>query len=219
MTEDDVKFVSKIMRLGLVQSPCLELGCGYKEGVALKDLLIKAGIEHVGSDMIGGPKVDYVVNFENNDITIERSFPGRPCFGTALALNVLEHTFEPIKVLDNVLSILRPGGSCVIVTPAVWPIHDYPKDCCRLLPNFYQEYCKSRKLRLLGDCFEYVGKGKISEFCEKGNLRFPPPSTSKFSEMKSRIIHKLFNTTGKQALFPSHVAIGCVIEKPGGIAT
>jgi 2-polyprenyl-3-methyl-5-hydroxy-6-metoxy-1,4-benzoquinol methylase len=49
-------------------------------------------------------------------------------FGTILILNVLEHTFEPVRILDNALSLLGPHGALAVLTPAIWPLHDLPMD-------------------------------------------------------------------------------------------
>jgi SAM-dependent methyltransferase len=215
MTNDDVMYVEKVLSEGLVQSPCLELGVGYEEGFILKNLLLKSKMDYVGTDMVTSPAVDYVVDFEEEFSQVQQKLPQAGEFGTAFVLNVLEHTFEPVKVLDNVMNTLRPGGTCVVVTPAVWTLHSYPYDCCRLLPNFYEEYCKRRSLELITDSFEYVGgKGTVHENQDANGYRFPKPGANQFQYWVSKTIHKLFNTTGRDMFFTSHIAVGAVIRKP-----
>ena len=213
MTHDDVVYVEKVLSEGLIKSPCLELGVGYEEGYIMKDVLVKAGVAYIGTDMIAGPAVDYVVDFEADFDVVQQKLPNSGEFGTVLVLNVLEHTFEPVRILDNVFKVLRPGGYCVSITPAVWPLHSYPYDCCRLLPNFYEEYCKRRSLELIEPYFEYVGKGSVRDGSAEG-YNFPKPGNNDAQLLKSRIIHKVFNTTGRGMFFPSHIAIGCVMRKP-----
>lgn len=214
MIADDVIYFKKILADGLIQPPCLELGVGYESDFILKNVVKAAGIEYVGTDMVPGPAVDYVVNFEEDNNTVQKNLSRAGEYGSVLVLNVLEHTFEPIKVLDNVFEVLRPGGICVIVTPAVWPLHSFPYDCCRLLPNFYEEYCKRRSLELLENYFEYVGKGKVRGDDAPEGYKFPEPGRSKAQLLKSRIVHKVFDTSARTMFFPSHIAIGVVIRKP-----
>lgn len=215
MTNDDVQYVEKVLAAELVYSPCLELGVGYEEGFILKNLLLKAGKTYVGTDMVAGPAVDYVVDFEADSAKVQQKLPQAGEFGTAFVLNVLEHTFEPTRVLDNVIATLRPGGTCVMVTPAVWTLHSYPYDCYRLLPNFYEQYCNRRSLELIPSFFEYVGnKGSIYENKDDKGYAFPRPSENNFEYWKSKLIHKLFNTTGREMFFTSHIAIGAVVRKP-----
>ena len=104
--------------------------------------------------------MDFVADFERaEDMAVfDRTAP----FGTILILNVLEHTFNPLQVLDNARALLKPGGALVVLTPAVWPLHNYPFDAWRILPDFYTEYARRRGMRLLAAHFEYVGFGDVS---------------------------------------------------------
>jgi SAM-dependent methyltransferase len=86
--------------------------------------------------------------------------------GSVLLANVLEHTFDPIRALDRACGIMRPGGTCIIITPAVWPLHEFPMDCWRLMPSFYMEYARRRNQNLLQDTFRYVGCGLVSSFVD-----------------------------------------------------
>ncbi len=44
---------------------------------------------------------------------------------------VLEHVRRPRKALENVHSLLRPGGTALVATPFLIKIHDAPIDCTR----------------------------------------------------------------------------------------
>lgn len=128
---------------------------------------------------------------------------------------MLEHTFEPLQVLDNIFSLLVAGGTCVVVAPAVWPLHDYPMDCYRLNPNFYEQYARRRGVHLEEQLFEYVGRGKVRDFQDgAGRYALPPPTPSLLKGLRSKVVHRLFDTSGRGMFFPSQVGIGCVLRKP-----
>ena len=212
MVEQDVDFIKRCLGANLIRSPCLELGVGYG-GPNNKVLIQDAGIEYVGTDLVANESVDVCVNFEDSSEKVEAAL-AHAKYGSALALNVLEHTFDPIRVLDNIINILRPSGTCVIITPTVWPLLDYPFDCWRINPNFYEEYCKRRSLTLLDDYFEYVGMHKVKDNTDiNGKYVLPAPSRSKFKMLRSRVVHQLFNTVGRGMMFPSCVATSVVIKK------
>lgn len=211
MTSADEVYIKKLLKNGVIQSPCLELGSVVTE-MSLRRQITEAGIEWFGTDIISGENVDYVADFESVS-SVCRNFQ-KQRFRSVLVLNVLEHVFEPIKLLDNVFGILEVGGNCVISTPAVWPLHQYPLDYWRINPDFYKEYCRKRGLELLSDYFEYIGLAAVSHY--KNNLEhyeLPPPQESKSARTWSRFIHRLFNTNGRGIHFPSHVAVGAVIRK------
>jgi SAM-dependent methyltransferase len=212
MTNDDIDYIAKLLGAGMIQSPCLELGASYG-GFTSKALIERAGIEYRATDMTPGRDLDYVADFERPVQDVRDVFQKNQEFGSALVLNVLEHTFDPIQVLDNVFELLRDGGTCIIVTPAIWPLHTYPYDCYRLLPNFYEEYCKRRSVELIPEFFEYVGKGSVRTESTDAGYAFPSPGRNKAHFFFSRVVHKLFNTFGRGMMFPSHVAVGAVMRK------
>lgn len=212
MTEFDVKYITRLIEAKLIQSPCLEIGVGFEEWDNKKHLTA-SGIEYFGADMIKGPDVDYVIDFESDNSIIEKVFSGRR-FNTVVAFSVLEHTFEPIKVMDNIISILNPGGICIIVAPSVWPIHNCPIDTYRFSPNFFEKYCQSRSLYLNREYFEFLRYGKVDLYKDPyDGYRYPACAKSAFHLKWSRVIHRLFNTSGRGVAFQSYIAMGVVIRK------
>lgn len=215
MVPADLEFIHKILNDGLINSPCLELGTGY-EGETCRELIVNHGIQYFGTDMKKGERVDFVANFEDPPNKLSTVFKNIGGFSTILALNVLEHTFNPIRVLDNIVNLLVPNGICILVTPVVWSLHDFPYDCWRINPNFYEEYCRRNKLQLIDDYFEYVGFCKVRESKDfDSNYQYPKPwhSQSKLKVLFSRTVHKLFNTHGRGMFMPSHFSVGVVIRK------
>jgi SAM-dependent methyltransferase len=212
MTEDDTKWIQQILASNVLNGPVLELGVGYG-GSTCRNLIESAGLSYFGTDMEKSPAVDFVADFERSEDM--RVFQQKAPFGTVLILNVLEHTFDPIRILDNAVSLLQSGGKCVVLTPSIWPLHNYPMDAWRILPNMYEEFAKRRGLTLDKRFFDYPGYGAVSNFhIADGSYSYPPPCHDSTRLYWSRVIHKLFNTCGRAMFHPSHVAVGALFEKP-----
>lgn len=211
MVLEDSEYIKDMLKMGLIQSPCLELGVGY-EGLNNKQLIVTSGMSYIGTDMVTGSNVDFVVNFEDPSDKFIENYKNH--FGTVLILNVLEHTFDPIRVLNNVFSIIKHNGTCVIITPTVWPLHSYPYDYWRINPDFYESYSKINNYSIIKESFKYIGKHSVDRNLSiDGKYTLPSPTNTKIKYLFSKVIHKLFNTFGRSMIFPSHVATGVVIKK------
>jgi len=211
MVGRDFEYIQKLLDLGVIRSPVLDLGVGGAgEAHNCKKLVENAKLSYFGTDICDGNDVDIIANFEDST-DVKNKFKEK--FGSILILNVLEHTFDPIRILDNAFTILKPGGVCVIITPTVWPLHDFPIDCFRVNPNFYEEYCKRRSLVLMEDYFEYVGFHNVRSNMDNNSYVLPQPAGQdmKYS-VYSKAIHKLFNTYGRSMSCASHIAVGAVIR-------
>jgi SAM-dependent methyltransferase len=209
MVGPDLEFVAQLLRLNVIGGPVLELGTGYG-GATCRDLIKNAGLTYFGTDLEPGDGVDFAANFERReDMAV---FKAIMPFKTVLILNVLEHTFDPIQVLDNARSLLAPGGALVVLTPAVWPLHSYPFDVWRILPDFYREYAKRRGMRLDDQHFVFAGFGPVTAFTDTaGAPSFPPPTAGRWRLLFGRAVHKCFNTFGRSMFQPSHAAVGAVL--------
>lgn len=214
MTEPDLDYIKLLLQSGIIAGPVLELGAGYG-GNTCRSLIEGAGFVYEPTDMFPADGVQYVADFSDKQ-NVAQIFGGRQ-YSTVLVLSILEHTFDPLTILDNALALVEQGGKLVVITPAVWSLHNYPIDCNRLLPNWYERYSETRACTLLPDYFHYVGFGKVREFIDhKGNYQFPPPApTSGLKALWSRSIHKVFNTYGRGMAFPCQIAIGAVIQNTG----
>src|SRR5271166_5410836 len=173
MVSADLAYVRRLIEDNIVSGPVLEVGAGYG-GFTSRSIIEAAGLRYYGTDMAHGEGVDYKADFERpEDMAVFQ--PIAP-LGSVLILNVLEHVFDPIKILDNAAALVRPGGSMVVLTPAVWPLHNFPMDAWRILPNFYEEYAKRRGLKLLERYFDYIGFGPVASYRNPDlTYSFPPP--------------------------------------------
>lgn len=210
MTNEDIEFVQRLLVCGIIRGPVLELGAGYG-GETSREMVERAGLEYQTTDVCTGPGVDYVADFEADSCL--SSFPHRN-FGTVLVLNVLEHVFAPIEVLDNSVKLTRPGGTVIVITPCMWPVHNYPRDYQRLLPDWYITYAERRQnVRLVQSWFEFMGRGPISKFARGEEHHLPSPWRTALASIYSRAVHKCFNTSGRGHWTSTHSAIGAVFHK------
>ena len=210
MTENDLAYMRRLVTSGVLKDPVLELGAGYG-GMTCRELVCGTGLRYHTVDLQAGTGVDFVADMEceANLHVFDQAKP----FGSILILNVLEHTFEPLAVLDNCLSLLAPGGNLVVLTPCVWPLHFYPHDTLRLNPDFYVEYARRRQLEVAPEHFQFVGYGPVQDFHDAAGGRYPPPTMSRGGRIWSKIIHELAHTCGRKQHFPNRLAVAAVLTK------
>lgn len=48
-----------------------------------------------------------------------------------LCTEVIEHCHDPQKAVNEMMRVLKPGGTCVLTTRFMFPIHDFPHDYWR----------------------------------------------------------------------------------------
>jgi len=115
-----------------------------------KPVVVAAGLDYTGCDLEPGPGVDVVVDITADFALVDAAFAARR-FDLVMSLNTLEHVFEPLKALDNMLALVRPGGFLLVVAPCVWQPHPWPSDFYRLLPDFFTKYAETRGLSVVED--------------------------------------------------------------------
>lgn len=223
MTGNDRLFFQHCYQLRLVRSPLLEIGAAkVQSGIQnICDLARSLGIDSVvGVDLCEGPGVDFIFDFSIDSVNFSKTW-SRGFFSTVAIFNVLEHTFDPLVVLQNALNIVEPGGTVLVVTPAIWPIHNYPADYVRLLPNWYEEFAKRNGITLVPDTFCWLsefGITRIHNLVMDKNYVFPSflnlgKASSSWRYWISRIVHRVFNTYGRSHSF-THNAIGAAFHVP-----
>ena len=89
----------------------------------------------VGIDMRDGPGVDKVIR--GNEIKLHWN---ESTFDTVVCLNTLEHDDRFWETLEQMKTVLRPGGYMAIITPTInFPIHDHPADYFRFTEQAYRD--------------------------------------------------------------------------------
>ena len=91
------------------------------------------GANYVGVDISAGTNVDIVLDFSESNICDSRGWESK--FDLAICCSMLEHTFTPWKVADNITKAVKPGGHAYISVPFVWRFHGYPSDYWRFSPE------------------------------------------------------------------------------------
>jgi SAM-dependent methyltransferase len=79
-------------------------------------------------DVVETPIVDIVCDAEN------MSLPDSS-YDLVICTQVLEHTQRPQKIVDECHRVLRPGGTFLLSVPSIFPVHGYPADNWRFMPQ------------------------------------------------------------------------------------
>lgn len=113
--------------------PIVEIGArpaeGQEEITNLRSLF--PGREYIGCDIQEGPGVDriedvHALTFEDGSV------------GTVLAADTLEHVSDPIRALEEIHRVLKPGGTVAITSVMFFVIHAHPWDFWRFTPEGFE---------------------------------------------------------------------------------
>jgi SAM-dependent methyltransferase len=116
-----------------IAEPVVEIGSRAAEGQeSIADLRgIFGASTYIGCDMQEGPGVDQIEDIHHLTFADES-------IGTVIALETLEHVTDPIRAVQEMYRVLRPGGILAISSLMFFPIHDHPWDYWRFTPEAFQ---------------------------------------------------------------------------------
>jgi SAM-dependent methyltransferase len=113
-------------------SPLVEMGARAAEGqedIADMRPIFKAE-RHIGCDIQPGLGVDQIEDIHHLSFADES-------IGTVIALETLEHVADPIRAVEEMYRVLRPGGVLAISSLMFFPIHAHPWDYWRFTPEAF----------------------------------------------------------------------------------
>jgi SAM-dependent methyltransferase len=123
-------FVEDVAEQFPVAEPIVEIGArpaeGQESSAFLRDLF--PGTDYIGCDIQEGPNVDQIedihgLSFDDDSV------------GTVICVEVLEHVHDPIRAVQEIHRVLKPGGVAVLTSVMFMPIHAHPWDFWRFTPE------------------------------------------------------------------------------------
>jgi len=128
----------------------LEVGSNNLNGNA-KEYILSRKLNYTGIDIIAGPDVDKICDIADEITTIDKILGQK--YELVIAMNILEHVFDPIKAIKNMVHVLNDKGYLLIIVPIIWDLHAYPGDYYRLLPDFFRKIAEQEKIEIIKDTF------------------------------------------------------------------
>lgn len=110
----------------------LDVGCGQMPYRELMLSLNQNINQYVGLDLQSSSVHDVSIadlHWDGETIPAEDN-----SFDSAMATEVLEHSFYPKKTLQEIQRVLKPGAVFFFTVPFVWPLHEVPYDAYRYTP-------------------------------------------------------------------------------------
>lgn len=105
----------------------LEIGAGPK---SYRSLFPNCSV--ISTDILEHPNIDEIADVTNLQFD-------NASFDYVLCFNVLEHVFDINKAVQEINRVLKKGGTCVIITAFLYPIHDPPNDFYRITRFAYEK--------------------------------------------------------------------------------
>jgi SAM-dependent methyltransferase len=115
--------------------------------------------------------LDHIVNL-NNEIPLENEL-----IDTVILTDVLEHIWNPEKLMIEVSRIMKLGGKLILGVPFFYCLHEEPHDFFRFTKHKLIDFCEKNHLKVI--CFYEIG-GPISVICDIIGKNIPSPFFSKY---------------------------------------
>ena len=110
-----------LKQVPLARGTVLDVGCDRQP---YRAELARHGNRYVGTDIQNRPGVDFT--------STVMALPVRDgAVDTVFMTEVLEHVPDPFKAMDEVLRVLKPGGTLILTAPQTWGLHGEPHDYYR----------------------------------------------------------------------------------------
>jgi SAM-dependent methyltransferase len=127
-----------------VGEPLIEIGARAADGqedIANLRPIFNAG-EHIGCDIQEGPGVDRIEDVHRLSFADES-------VGTVICLETLEHVRDPIRAVQEMHRVLRPGGVLAISSVMFFPVHEHPWDYWRFTPEGFESLLEPFETKLV----------------------------------------------------------------------
>jgi SAM-dependent methyltransferase len=128
-----IEFARDVAENFPIASPLVEMGARAAAGQEdINDMRpIFEAAEHIGCDIQSGRGVDRIEDIHHLSFADES-------IGTVVALETLEHVADPIRAVEEMYRVLRPGGVLAISSLMFFPIHAHPWDYWRFTPEAFE---------------------------------------------------------------------------------
>src|SRR5262249_8323799 len=103
-----------------------------------------------------------------------------------LCTQVLEHCTHPQRIIDECYRVLKPGGTLIVTVPSVFPVHGYPADNWRFMPDGL------RRLLRAFSCVELLGELDFAEGVAAVNCRYGHVLTGRMGTL-GRMLDPIWN--------------------------
>ena len=106
-------------------------------------------------------------------------------FDVVLSIQVLEHVFDPLAMVDEMLRVLRPGGVLILLVPQTSNLHLLPQHFYNFTPYWVNEVFRRRNqpilsLQLLGGSWSTISS----------RLFYVVVQAFRFSTTSDRLLHR-----------------------------
>jgi SAM-dependent methyltransferase len=144
MRDGALRFARDVAENFPIAEPLVEVGARAADGQeAIADLRpIFDATEHIGCDIQEGPGVDRIEDVHALSFADES-------VGTVICLETLEHVADPIRAVEEMHRVLRPGGVLAISSVMFFPIHEHPWDYWRFTPEGFEQLLEPFESRLV----------------------------------------------------------------------